>query len=239
MPRVAVVIPWRGGCRHRGRALNWVLDRYEEHHPGWTILVSPGPYPWCKGIPVAAAVTAAVHADLLVIADADVWSDGLAATVEAVADGAPWGMPHTLVRRLSTTATERLISQGVGDEFDEPPYPGMPGGGLVVLRRPDYLQAPIDPRFIGWGQEDESWAIALTCILGEPYRGASDLVHLWHPPQARVSRTRGNADGWRLRRRYCKARADPIAMCSLLEEAQRALEPAQPPLHDHHAHSVR
>jgi len=41
------------------------------------------------------------------------------------------------------------------------PYPGYPGGGITVLPRSTYTEVPLDLRYEGWGQEDESWAHAL------------------------------------------------------------------------------
>ena len=68
------------------------------------------------------------------------------------------------------------------------------------------------------GQEDESWALALTTVAGQPYLGEADLVHLWHPPQQRLSRRKGSHENWALMRRYAAARRDPEQMRSILKE---------------------
>jgi hypothetical protein len=78
----------------------------------------------------------------------------------------------------------------------------------------------MDSRFVGWGQEDESWAYALQTLAGQPWRGAADLFHLWHPTPPRVERRRGSIEGWRLMKRYRKARGEgPEAMRELLAHA--------------------
>lgn len=178
---------------------------------------------------------------IVVVADADVWSDGLQAAIQAVEDGAPWAMPHGLVHRLTEDGTAAVFAGA--DWRSQPtcqkPYPGIPGGGVVVARRETLLDVPLDPRFVGWGQEDESWAMALTTLAGAPWRGNADLVHWWHPPQERLCRRRGSVDGWKLRRRYIRARHDTAAMRQLLEEAKDALNSAEQALHDHAPDVVR
>lgn len=83
------------------------------------------------------------------------------------------------------------------------------------------------------GQEDESWACALHTLLGEPWRGDADLVHLFHPPQERMTRRRGSQESWRLRNRYFAARDDPAAIRGLIEES-RDHHPAFQPTGDDH-----
>jgi hypothetical protein len=147
--------------------------------------------------------------------------------------GAPWGIPHTLVHRLSEAGTAAALDVGGwrAQPVDQAPYRGIPGGGVVVAPASVLRSIPLDPRFIGWGQEDECHAIALAALAGEPWRGDADLVHYWHPPQPRLSRRRGSRAGWELRRRYVQARHDPVAMRRLLEES-RDLGPApESPLH--------
>jgi hypothetical protein len=89
----------------------------------------------------------------------------------------------------------------------------------VVLTRGAYDLAPIDPRFVGWGQEDESWALALGCLAGPSWRGTAELWHLWHEPQVRQSRSVGSAASLALHQRYVRARRDPRRMAALVAEA--------------------
>lgn len=226
---VCLVVPWRPDGPERARALDYVLGRYRREHPDWQIRLGTGPPgAWCKSLAVHDAA-ASTTAEILVLTDADVHTTGTGAAVDEVRAGAGWAIPHTLVHRLTQAATARLIGirPGGAHELAEPAYPGMPGGGQLVLPRAVYLDIPIDPRFTGWGQEDESHAAALEALLGPAWRGTADLIHLWHPPQPRLSRARGNPEGWRLRRRYLKARHDPADMRALLQEAHDALNAHQ------------
>lgn len=217
MPDAVVIIPWAPGCSHRERALGYVLRRWA----GAGLPVEIGRLaagPWCK----AAAVNAALHrarGEILVIADADVWCDGALDAIQSVRDGAPWAVPHRMLYRLSASATDDVLGgRDLAADLptSEPPYVGFAGGGMVVLPRRTYERVPLDPRFVGWGQEDESWALALTTLAGSPWRGDAPMFHLWHPPQPRASRRFGSKASAALYRNYLRAWRDPGAMSDLL-----------------------
>jgi hypothetical protein len=231
-PSVDVIVPWRGGCDHRSRAWAWVGARYAEVMPEARLVLAPAPAgPWCKGKAVAEAAALST-ADVAVVADADVWCDDLPKAVAEVAGGTPWAIPHDKVLRLTADATVAVYDGAPWSERDveQRPYTGLYGGGIVALT-PALLRAvPIDPRFFGWGQEDESWGLALHVLLGPPWRGDAPLLHLWHPPQERLDRRRGSREGWYLRRRYMTNR-DPEGIAALLEEAHEHLRSNDPNVH--------
>lgn len=224
---MTVIIPWQSGCPHRAAALEWVRPRWEAS--GAQVLLGKlgANQLWCKAAAVAAALPRA-HGEVLVIADADVWTEGTGRAVEAVADGAPWAVPHWHVHRLTEQATARVfaggplegtLSESVHRRLDRPAYVGYAAGGVTVLPRATYTQVPLDRRFVGWGQEDESWAHALTTLAGSCWRGQADLWHLWHPPQARLNPRWGTSSGRALARSYEQARRLPEQMRALLEGA--------------------
>ena len=216
--RVSVIIPWKGGCPHREAALGWAAGRWSE--AGYDVVIGETMGEWCKATAVADALPA-VGAELLVIADADVWSPGIDAAVDAVRSGAAWAMPHGPVRRLTHAATCDVLDgadPGPGMDLVQPPYAGWPGGGVVVLPRGLYEQAPFDPRFVGWSGEDESAAHAWTCLAGPPWRGTAPLWHLWHPPQPRMSRRWGSPEARALAGRYRASARSPERMRALVAE---------------------
>lgn len=243
MPGVEVVLPWRGGCERRERALDWVVGRYSQEHPDWCLSIAEAaqsPH-WIKAEAVTPAIEAADRDSIVIVADADVFTEGLAAAVEAVREGAPWAVPHDAVFRLTEEATEKVLTGADwrGRELDQPPYRGYWGGGVVAAPRETLLDIPLDPRFVGWGQEDHSWGIALTYLAGEAWRGHADLVHLWHPPQERLTRKIGSAEGKALWKRYLAARSDLGQLRQIIEEAKDAARAAsQPALHDRPALGV-
>lgn len=227
---VAVIVPYRDGCEHRARAWDWLRARYAAEHPGWELLDAAGADPWVKAAAVMPAI-AACHADVVIVADADVWCDELASAVDEVQAGWAWAVPHRGVHRLTDTGTAALLAGALWEQqpLSERAYLGLLGGGIVIGHRDLLLSVPLDPRFVGWGQEDESWGLALATLLGPPHRGRGPLVHLWHPPQPRLTRRVGSDTGRRLRDRYVLANGDPNVMRALLNEIEETACPTLSP----------
>lgn len=222
---VGVIAPWGGDCPHRRAAWEWVQGWYAQNHPDWEVVQGVCTSDrWCKAEAVADGLTK-TSADILVIADADVVADDVGTTVRQIQKGIKrWAIPHLRVHRLSESATVRILAgerpnqvAKTLDDYDQPPYRGMSGGGAVVLPREIYMDVPLDPAFVGWGQEDQSWAIALKAVHGNPWRSANGpLWHLWHPPQKRMSREKGSQESWNRYRAYCRAAASRKAAHALL-----------------------
>jgi hypothetical protein len=229
---VAVVVPWSGDCPHRRAAWKWVRSWYGQHHPDWEVVRGEIYGGWCKAAAVAKGLEE-TEADILVIADGDCVAPEVGEAVRHIEAGTKrWAIPHLRVHRMSQKATERVLAGAdprdvldTLDDYDQPPYRGMAGGGIVVLRRETYLEAPLDPGFVGWGQEDQAWAIALKCLFGNPWRSQNGpLWHLWHPPQQRMTREKGSHASWTLYRSYCHVAANKQCMSDLLELARKSLE---------------
>ena len=225
MNDVAVIVPWGSGCPNREAAWRWVSGRYGLNHPTWKVLkASSSTDRWCKAAAVNPAVAKST-ADVIVQADADVWTDGLGEAIQQIEAGAPWAVPHNLVHRLSEVGTQAVLdgADWSAQPLAQRPYAGLIGGGIVVARREVFEAVPLDMRFKGWGQEDEVHGVALCAHYGAPWRGNADLVHLWHPPQERMSRRKGSAASWALRQRYWACRNDKAGVERLLEEARCAI----------------
>jgi hypothetical protein len=216
---VEVIIPFAGADPYRQRALTWATERCN-----FPYKLAVGDLPFNKAMTLMPAIERS-SAKIVVAHDADVWTPGLANAIQAVEDGAAWAIPHWSVYRLSEDATRAVLggSGWPGQPLARPVYTGVAGGGVVVALRDTLLDIPMDPRFQGWGQEDESWAMALWCLLGEPWRGEDPLVHLWHPLEDRDGQRTGNQVSWTLRNRYASVRYDQPGMRQLLQEAQDAL----------------
>lgn len=219
-----IVIPWRDGCPHRQRALTWVTNRYRQL--GHNVVLGECPDgPWVKALAVQDGLRR-TDGGIIVIADADVWCDGLHDSIDAVADGAWWSIPHHTVHRLTEDATAQFMADGKPTDTIERPYKGRAGGGIAVIRRAVWEQTPMDPRFAGWGGEDDAWNLAVCSVFDKPARFDADLWHLWHPPQSRMTRGKGTEANWALQQRYLIARRSPDAMEQLITEARELLEVA-------------
>lgn len=234
MPTVSVVIPYAGTCPHRESAYAWVRARLAAAHPAWEVVVGGGGDPWCKAAAVEDGLSRA-SGDVLIVHDSDVWTD-LEPAVGAVVAGAPWARPHGQVYRFAQAASERIIN---GDEpaqvatessvLTEPAYHGWDGGGVVVLRRDDYQRAPLDRRYIGWGSEDDSWARALSTIVGPQVQFEAPLFHLWHPVQPRLTRIVGSKASRDLWGRYKAATWHADRMAALIAEGRPDGSPSGSP----------
>ena len=228
MAKVTVIVPRGGSCPYRERAWQYLRTLWARHYPDMEVVEGwcHGDV-WCKAEAVADALPRA-RGDILVVADADVWVPGIAEAVRQL-EQYSWAVPHWLVYRLTEEASrpDRIEREGWDGPTVERPYVGYEGGGMVVLPRDLYVDAPLDPRFRGWGQEDEAWALALRTIGGPPWRGTAPLYHLWHPPQARLSRRFGSSESIALFDLYRVAAGHREAMDQVLAEPRAAAQMAR------------
>lgn len=224
---VAVLIPWRPGCPHREAALRWVLAYYAEKYPRWQVILGASPDgPFNRS---AATLDALRSTDrsVLLVADGDVFCDPLMA-VEATT-GSGWAVPHKLIHRLSpessgkvlTGADWRGLPLSADNEQDRRPYRGNETGTMYAIRRDVLMEVPPDVRFVGWGSEDEAHGMALRTLVGKPWRGTEDLVHLWHPPQERLTRRVGSRENMAVLRQYRQANHRPSRMRLVVEESRQ------------------
>ncbi len=224
---IRVVIPYGGDDPDRAASLAFVLDQLPgqldaEIHVGRCDGV------WSKAAAVADALDPDwPDDDILIVHDADIWIPKLAETPKFL-QRFPWVVPHKFVHRmkpeLSTQVLDGIVPfTGLGKVgWEQNPYPGVVGGGCTILTVGSYRLCPLDPRFEGWGQEDESWGFALNQMLGRPWRGPHNLYHFWHAHPQRISRSVGSNEGELLRNRYRGARGNRLMMSRLLDEFREA-----------------
>jgi hypothetical protein len=212
----AVVIPYTSQCPYRGAALAWVVWQWQKL--GLEIVIGRHDGPWSKGAAIADAL-ARTDADLLVISDADVWCHGTMRALDAVKAGeCEWAVPHRRVVRLTEGETTAVYGGGELHERTGRENTGVIGGGIVVVPRELYAQAPIDPRFVNWGGEDISFGFALAAVAGPPERGIAPLFHLWHPPAPYSQHAMCAPENDALFGQYVRARGDADAIRSLVSE---------------------
>lgn len=224
-----VLIPFDGDSGWRDAAYAYMLRTLA----GWPI--SRGAYATnSKGMAVAEAADRAGDADVFVVHDADVVVAPATLTrcITAVGEGAPWAMPHRTVHRLTAGATTAVYDgariEDQQHQLDRPVYHGKVGGGVTVLHRRVWDDCPMDPRFLGWGGEDEAWGMALHTLHGAPFRPESmdqRLWHLWHPHPAPGQRFPVSAECRALFSAYRRAVGRPDTMRSLLVGAGASIVP--------------
>ena len=208
---------------HRKAAREWVTRWWRSRCYKVTTAVSAS-NPWVKA-DAYNEVASRSTADVLVIADADVWAPTaqVAKAIEAAALHG-WAVPAHEVHRLSPDATLAALELDPAD-METPADPtldvlnGCPrrhdllaGGGLLMIARGLWDQVGgFDPRFIGWGGEDYSLGCALRTYSGHNVhvtRGR--LWHLWHPLAEDNGKGTRGADALAFRYRRAKFRPDDM-----------------------------
>lgn len=219
-----VIIPFQPDGGQRDRVLGYVVKRWVQAGYDPSVGQSNPDEPWCKSRAVGTMFDA-TDAEILILVDADVWCDEnaiLNAVTQVDTGGYDWAIPHGSVYRLDETSTNAIINGGpLLGTTERVPYLGIEGGGLVVIRRTLYEQAPIDPRFIGWGHEDQAAGVAWRTLAGAPWRGEAKLWHLWHAPAPRLQAGTGSRESRLLLMRYLECQNRPDAMRSLIAEARQ------------------
>jgi hypothetical protein len=190
---VIVVVPWRdSGDPDRQAAWQWLSARWKATFPDWPLVEADCEGPWNK--PKALNDTIAnLDCRVLVVADADCIIDAHRLRWAAHdANVVPWVVPHGPVWRMDQASTARLYDEDpTADLPDDPglirnPYKGFPGGGLFVIGRAQWDRTGgFDPKFTGWGAEDEAFAVAADTLLGPHVRYDGPLWHLYHHPGLR------------------------------------------------------
>lgn len=224
---VSVIVPWRDDrSTYRRRAWKWLRNRFADRYPEWQVVAASdgleGPFSRNRAIHNAIPDT---YGDIVVVSDADCWAPDLEDTVEMVRQGEPWATPSDWVHRLTASETRRVLA---GEEPDptmdtyEVPYRNVPAGGIVVMSRETLLSVPPDPRFVGWGSEDQAWTLALTTLVGPPWSAGGICYAFFHKPQERLSRVLGSFESDALLQRYRDLRGQSGRMRRLVEESQTA-----------------
>lgn len=222
--QVSVIVPWQPGCPHREASWRYLQNWFRLNAPAsWQIIEARHDSdPFNKAQAIRDGFKRS-FGKIIVVHDSDLFSDGLFEAVELVTKRHQWAIPHTMVYRLDYEASEEVL-QGTDpyallDRLDEKPYKGVIGGGIVVLRRELFEKCPPDNRFVGWGGEDEAWGYALQLVSNQPAaRGKQPLIHLWHPPQERLTRAYGSLESKQLIERYRLAARRRASMLNLIKE---------------------
>lgn len=220
---VSVLVPYRPDGAEREANWGFLSQAWSFYFPGWEVVTGEcAGEEWIKADAVADALSRA-SGDIIIMADADVWCDpdAVEAAVSRVLTDETWAIPHLTVHRLTKIGTMRFRAAGWTfdpEDLDEPPYEGVAAGGMFVMRREAYEAAPLDRRFHGWGQEDQSAGMAWTTLYGLPWRGVDPLWHLWHPPMERMNRVVGSEESRALWERYRRANHNRRLMRELVGE---------------------
>lgn len=222
--QVSVIVPWKPGCPHREASWHHIQQWFKDNAPtSWQIIEAQhNSEPFNKAQAIRDGF-AKSFGRIIIVHDSDLFSPGLFEAVRMVEQKYQWAIPHSFVHRLTEQATRKVLDgkdwrKQMADTHEKP-YKGVVGGGIVVLRRELFEKCPPDNRFIGWGGEDEAWGYALQMVANQPAaRGRHPLIHLWHPPQERITRQYGSLESKQLIDRYRSASRRRAVMMNLIAE---------------------
>lgn len=216
----------------REHIARWVLQRYERLLPEAEMILAEddhanGEY-FCRAKAINNGVAKA-GGDMILIADADVvmFPEQIHAAVGQIRfdDTIGWVLPYVNYHELGTASSAELLARDPAHDpsaFIVPSatYPDSTASLAVISLRNFERSGGFDERFIGWGPEDQAWALAVTTLCGPVKRLAGrDCIHIWHPV---TQPTRiGNPhypESVRLWDKYKTASGNPEAMRELVRQ---------------------
>lgn len=220
---VDLIVPYLPDGGLRDKNFHYLTSLWEEYYPSLNICVgSPRGDMWNKAQALDEAVSKA-RAKTLIVADADVWCTPtqLVQAVAYVDQRGGWAIPHQKVVRLDEGTSAAWTPDYRGKiKCDRAPYVGVPGGGLFVIRREDYLNVPMDPRFRGHSGQDIAWAHSADTLISRHMRFFGRLIHLWHPQQPTKGDPAFSKPNFRLMNEYARARGNRTHMRRLVDSAR-------------------
>jgi hypothetical protein len=213
---VDILIPFRGGEKHRERNFKYVFAWWE--NLGYRIHVADdgagGPMNRSRARNEAAK---RATSDVLVFADADTVGqpESVAAAARHAYQTGELSYPFIRFEGLSSAQTVKFMAgkpYGRGKTKRHP----SPGGIVIVHRDLFEFAGRYDEAFEGWGYEDVAFARAAR-TLGGQHRENGVIYHLWHPVAPEKADSIRAKTGNRNRAdRYAQADGDPEAMRQLI-----------------------
>ena len=220
MPPIPVIVPWRPSPS-RLPAFALLTKWYAEHLPEFELqTVDTGDQPFSLAACRNAGVAAAGRDQVVVINDADTLPEP-APLREAVLAAATSGLvhlPYTEYRWLGASGTAQLAAGVDAAQCTVEQYvSGACSGVYVTTPRTWAAHGGQDPRFRGWGFEDDAWYLAHETLLGAPpARHSGSVYALHHVGEVRAGvHYDANAQ---LADRYAAASGDRAAMAQLIAE---------------------
>ena len=224
---ISFIVPFRSTEFHRVQSSESVLKQLRENWDYDEIRTgsNQGDFNRSASRNVLAGISSA---DVFVFLDADSyvpnWQISLA-YARTLING--WCLPYDCYYSLSREGSQQFMAGGaVGREgdlefvFPTPNSPIPAVGGCVVVRRDVFeMVAGYDERFIGWGEEDRAFILALETLAGPSPRVPGEIHHIWHPGEEGDCFGQPHyRDNEALCNRYRAAHGNPPVMQQLVDE---------------------
>jgi predicted glycosyltransferase involved in capsule biosynthesis len=188
LPVISFIVPFASEEPHRVKHFHFVktyLESFPNSEVVVTALSAHGEFSRSRSRNAGARMA---HGNVLAFVDADSvvsheWTNMGVALIESGHTGVY--LPFDEYRNLDEKGTEDFYA-GATDpscEFILPspanPVPAV--SGVVMVSAETFKQVWYDERFIGWGEEDRAFEIAISTVFEPTRRGLGTLWHLWHP----------------------------------------------------------
>lgn len=224
--RVAILVPRREGFEDRDRIWVWCKAWWAERHPSWPIVEGHhddgGPFNRSAALNLAARL-AGDEWDVALIIDADVICD-VDRVRQAVAQAYETDrmvLPYTIRYDLNEAGSLRVMEGDHGSwrRWVAKTYRDQVSSVLAIPRSLWDAVGGFDEHFVGWGGEDNAFAIACETFGGPAIRIAGDVWELHHAGSRaeRQGSPTYNANYAR-KRRYDAAKGDQEAIQALVVE---------------------
>jgi len=234
MPIISFLMPYRKSDESREKAFEWSVRKWQHDLPEAEIIVASddGQDPFSKTVAVNNAYRDATT-DIFAIVDADIWVDRntILESVKLIQENPMlFVQPCKNVARITKEKTEDIYNINVTQ-----PFPTLKQHdilrtskvvGLICMFSRQVFEhvGGMDPRFRGWGGEDNAWNQVMHHVCGQTHVGEGTAYHLWHN-RARNDEGRPIWPGQskrngKLGKRYDEGAVNRVAMTKLLQEVK-------------------
>lgn len=214
--KVSVVIPWRPNGQHE-RERNFRLTEGHFFPMDWPVVPADSGAPnFNRAESRNAGVDYCMDADVVVVCDADFLPplDAVLAACEgALADG-KLHQPFTEALYLTEAETASYLAH---EGLPERSGADLTGGCFVMTPEAWFEAGGMDPRFEGWGGEDDAFRIAAETLLGPRVHHEGVMPHLYHPFAGKFGSAEHKAN-LALLRRYVDASGNPNLIRRIIKE---------------------
>jgi predicted glycosyltransferase involved in capsule biosynthesis len=233
-PKISLLIPFRN-LEQRLDQFVWLEQRWRSLGDDFEIIVSEddGVDPFSRSVAVNNAYKRST-ADILAVVDADLWLDPqifLDAVKFITNNPKSWVRPCTDVYRIKKEITAEIIKQSPNDEFPNITEEhchriSVATGGVCIFSRKQFeTVGGMDPRFRGWGGEDNAWNIIMDRTFTDAQRWNKNLYHLWHPrnrdDQGKPAYPGQKTTNEHLLQEYKTASKNPVSLESLIKDNKK------------------
>lgn len=184
----SLIVPWRAGDPRREEIWDWCKRFWAVHYPELELIeVDDGQEPFSRGGSRNLGAEMA-KGDILVFADADTLVGHVHGAIELAEKG--WwcfAYPAGMYCALTEEATDKLLTTDPGEHLMEPVQEQCRqritsyGGVLVVPREAFDAAGGYDPRFVGYGFEDNAIMFALDTMWKPHERATGWATAFEHP----------------------------------------------------------